>query len=127
MSLIDDMGDWLKTIIPQEYVPRFHRWVDSNEQANNRMWCLYQNNGNVQGTFIARPAFRLVIFGARQDTAVQDLSELAELINNTAINSTTYPEAGCLCHIAPIGWVSPVGYTEEQRPFIELNFDTIRG
>ncbi len=125
MSLpINDLFNWLNQIIPASYIPLKHRWVEQENEQQTRFWILYSNGGIVDGSQQINPNMRLILMGKRVDRDIDGISQLASDIITQATDTDNFM-SGCLALIQPLQWVSPVGFTEENRPFVEITFTTI--
>lgn len=123
----DEFKAWLESVIPSDYIGMGERWVENHDEPNQRFWVLYSSGGQIEGSLQINPNYRLIIMGARQDNGIASMKTLASDIITRATCSDEEPDftTDTLALIQPISWISPIRWTEESRPFIELNFTTI--
>lgn len=108
------------------YVPSRGAWVESDANADRRIVSLIATGGRTPGVIERYPQIRVGIFGRRGERnvagAVADLEAFAEALMQRALVEF---KSGCLTQIRPLGDITGPGYTLEDRPWYEINFEVI--
>lgn len=120
----EELYAWIEKQIPVGWVGLKHRWLELDGEHRTRYWVLYNNSGLVDGSTQIEPVMRLILMGRQLDRDINGLTQLASDIIEQAACEDDFT-TGELALIDPLQWVSPVGFTEENRPFVELTFRTI--
>lgn len=120
----DELYDWIANQVPTSWKGLKHRWVEFDGEQKTRFFVLFNAGGIVDGSIQTEPNMRLILMGAQRDNDIGGLTRLASDIIESATCTDDYSTES-LALIDPLQWVSPVGFTEENRPYVELTFRTI--
>ena len=97
-------------------------WRD-NKNSASKFIVIYNNGGIIEGSLQNNPGIRLLILGTKGEATrgAGTVSDIALQIISYAKETPTFD---CLALIQPLLMPSGVAYTEERRPFTEINFLT---
>lgn len=127
MTATDEVLAWIQAV-PEfaAYVPSRGLWVESAALDDKRILALYGEGGGNPGVIERYPRVRVLILGKRGERnvagAVAELANHAEILAQRAFAEY---RSGCLTQIRAIGDIIGPGYTAEDRPWFELNFELI--
>lgn len=121
---IYDIKNWIDASgVMTGYEMQFDEWKDS-EDKGARTIIVYSNAGVNEGDLQSNPNFRLLIVGAENDKTRGTDSIMQKALDLIEYAQTNFNQ-GCLAMIQPIVMPSGVGFTENRRPFTELNLTSI--
>jgi len=121
---IYDMKAWLENSgIVNDYTIQADEWKDDDDKTQKAV-TIYANGGANEGNLQSNPAFRLKITGP-QNGKTRGTDTPSDIANRLIEYAKDNFESGCLALIQPLVMPSGVGYTEQRRPFVELNLTTI--
>lgn len=127
MTATDEVLAWIQAV-PEfaGYVPSRGAWVESAALDDKRILALFSEGGGNPGVIERYPRVRVLILGKRNERAVAGaVAELVQHVELLAQRGFTEYKSGCLTQIRMIGDIIGPGYTTENRPWVEINFELI--
>ena len=126
-SPLADLLAWIQdTPGASAFVASRGPWVESDANRDKRLLCLIAQGGAGPDVAARFQRVRVLILGKRGErNTAGALLELENFANALVGRTLTDYKKGCLTQIRAIADILGPGYTTEDRPWWELNFELI--
>lgn len=123
---MDDLIDWLKQIIPDaEY--HVGPWSDSKQNVNRRLVAIMGTGGrDTREALVDYSGFRVMILSPQQGPTIAGEKKAIYALGQRVRDDIKENYRTCnLAQIRLIGGIMGPGLTENDRLWVQLNFETI--
>lgn len=125
MNPQQDFSDWLKvSLLPADYVYSLGIWRDSTGSESKRFVSYLFEGGPKPDVENRTIRARVIVLGPQSGRAhaLSILGDASALVDRTVAGDYRH---GCITQIRAIGDIMGPGYTTEDRPWVEVNFEII--
>lgn len=124
MSPIVLFLDWLEQYVSLAgYTPSRGMWVEADGDKN-RYVCIWVNAGRPPlMDLIQYPQIRLVIAGKRNGQSSGDTVPVENFAHGIIQAALANSETSCIAMVKPLGSIMGPYYSEQGRPWYEVNFE----
>lgn len=127
MTPLESFVEWLEAVpAVSGYTLSRGMWQDDESAYQTRFIALMAGAGRAPGIIERYPVVRVLVLGKRGERNVAGaVAELEAFANSLIEQAAAVPYTECLAQVRPIGDIMGPGYTTEDRPWYELNFQLI--
>ncbi len=116
--MYEKLKEWIESLLDSKYQYSMGAWVD--DKSIQYICAIYSNGGAAVDVDTRRPRFKVMLVGpenGRQHAAIL-LSDIELLMQESIYGTVPCGAAAIRAMTEPSG----VGYTEENRPFLSVDF-----
>lgn len=122
-----DFQEWIVGLLAgQEFSEVVGTWIESNAEAGSRYCAVMAAGGPAATVQVRRPRFQVILLGKRGNPPGETQAVLAgaETISDIVVN-TSGPWPCGAANVQLVGELTGPGFTEENRPWVRLDFQVI--
>ena len=127
MNITQEFYEWLQSYADLSgYQVSRGAFVESEENAGQRFIVLQSMGGRTPGVIERYPAIRMLVMGSRYERQVSNgIVELENFASGLIGFANDNFKTDCFTQLRPASDIIGPGYTTEDRPWYELNFEII--
>lgn len=127
MNVLQEFYEWMRGYADLSgYEVSRGAFIESEDNASKRFIVLQAQGGRRPGVVERYPAVRLLVMGSRHERQVSGgIIELEDFASGLIDYANNNFRTDCFSYLMPLSDIIGPGFTIEDRPWYELNFEII--